>query len=177
MPRSSCPAHHYSWDPASDRARALLRPAVSLAYLDPGNLENNLQQGAYTQYRLVWVLWWATCTGYVLQEMSARLGVVTGRDLAQTVRAEYPRWLCSLIYFMMEVAVIGSDIQEVSGLPCHDANEWQPPCPVPIDDSSVRRPPTPSPLSCVGVHLTARRRWWALASRSICSRMGASLCG
>ena len=47
--------------------------------------------------------------------MSARLALVTGRDLAQTVRAEYPRWLNYIIYFMMEIAVIGSDIQEVVG--------------------------------------------------------------
>ena len=88
---------------------------MSLAYLDPGNLESDLQQGAYTGFRLVWVLWWATVMGLVLQEMSARLGVVTGRDLAQTMRAEYPRWLTYTVYVMMEVAVIASDIQEVVG--------------------------------------------------------------
>lgn len=88
---------------------------MSLAYLDPGNLESNLQQGAYTRYELVWVLWWSTFTGLVLQEMSARLGLVTGRDLAQTVREEYPLWLSRLIYVMMELAVIGADIQEVVG--------------------------------------------------------------
>ena len=88
---------------------------MSLAYLDPGNLESSLQQGAYTQLNLVWVLWWATVMGLILQEMSARLGLVTGRDLAQTVRAEYPRWLCYFVYVMMEIAVIGADIQEVVG--------------------------------------------------------------
>lgn len=88
---------------------------MSLAYLDPGNLESSLQQGAYTQLHLVWVLWWATVMGLILQEMSARLGLVTGKDLAQTVRAEYPRWLCIVIYVMMEIAVIGADIQEVVG--------------------------------------------------------------
>ena len=49
------------------------------AYLDPGNLESSLQQGAYTRFALLWVLWWATVMGLVLQEMSARLGLVTGR--------------------------------------------------------------------------------------------------
>ena len=88
---------------------------MSLAYLDPGNLESNLQQGAYTHFALVWVLWWATVVGFVLQEISARLGLVTGRDLAQTVRDEYPRWLAIFVYLMMEVAVIGADIQEVVG--------------------------------------------------------------
>ena len=88
---------------------------MSLAYLDPGNLESDLQQGAYTGYRLVWVLWWATVMGLILQEMSARLGIVTGDDLAQTVRKGYPRWLNYVIYVNMEIAVIGSDIQEVVG--------------------------------------------------------------
>ncbi len=86
---------------------------MSLAYLDPGNLESNLQQGAYTRLSIVWVLWWATVTGFVLQEMSARLGLVTGKDLAQAVREEYPRWLSLVVYVMMEVAVIGADVQEV----------------------------------------------------------------
>lgn len=88
---------------------------MSLAYLDPGNLEGDLQQGAYTGVRLVWVLWWATVMGLLLQEMSARIAIVTGRDLAQLVREHYPRWLNYTIYAMMEIAVIGSDIQEVVG--------------------------------------------------------------
>ena len=88
---------------------------MSLAYLDPGNLESSLQMGAYTHFSLLWVLWWATVMGLLLQEMSARLGLVTGNDLAQTVRQKYPRWVCYVIYVMMEIAVIGADIQEVVG--------------------------------------------------------------
>eukprot|EP00746_Dinoflagellata_sp_MGD_P090941 gnl/MRDRNA2_/MRDRNA2_35962_c0_seq1.p1 gnl/MRDRNA2_/MRDRNA2_35962_c0~~gnl/MRDRNA2_/MRDRNA2_35962_c0_seq1.p1 ORF type:complete len:540 (+),score=52.27 gnl/MRDRNA2_/MRDRNA2_35962_c0_seq1:140-1759(+) len=88
---------------------------MSLAYLDPGNLESDLQTGAYTGYELVWVLWWATFMGLVLQEISARIGVVTGRDLAQLVKAEYATWLTRTIYVNMEIAVIASDIQEVVG--------------------------------------------------------------
>ena len=88
---------------------------MSLAYLDPGNLEGDLQQGAYTGLKLVWVLFWATFMGLILQEMSARLGIVTGNDLAQTVRDGYPRWLNYFIYVQMEIAVIGADIQEVVG--------------------------------------------------------------
>lgn len=88
---------------------------MSLAYLDPGNLESDLQQGAYTGYQLVWVLWWSTVMGLVLQEMAARLGVVTGKDLATMCRQEYSRPVSLLLYVMMELAVIGSDIQEVIG--------------------------------------------------------------
>jgi natural resistance-associated macrophage protein len=74
---------------------------MSLAYLDPGNLESDLQQGAYTGYQLVWVLWWSTVMGFVLQEMSSRLGVVTGLDLAEMCEREYPRSVSLALYAMM----------------------------------------------------------------------------
>lgn len=88
---------------------------MSLAYLDPGNLEADLQQGAYTNYTLLWVLFWATALGLLLQEMAARLGVVTGKTLAEAARAEYPLATSYVLYAMMELAIIGSDIQEVLG--------------------------------------------------------------
>ena len=65
---------------------------MSMAYLDPGNLESDLQAGAYTGYTLLWVLFWSTVMGLVLQILAARLGVVTGRNLAQQCRENYPRW-------------------------------------------------------------------------------------
>jgi natural resistance-associated macrophage protein len=52
---------------------------MSLAYLDPGNLEADLQMGAYSGTRLIWVLWWSTAMGLVLQLLAARLGVCTGK--------------------------------------------------------------------------------------------------
>ena len=88
---------------------------MSLAYLDPGNLEADLQQGAYTNLQLVWVLWWSTCIGLVLQEMAARLGCVTGKDLAQVARDHFAPWQSIVLYVNMELAIIGSDIQEVIG--------------------------------------------------------------
>eukprot|EP00937_MAST-01D_sp_MAST-1D-sp2_P005182 g5182.t1 len=88
---------------------------MSMAYLDPGNLTSDLQQGAYTEYQLLWVLWWSTVAGWVLQVLSARLGVVTGMDLAQVCRREMPRWVVHNLFFQIELAVIGADIQEVLG--------------------------------------------------------------
>jgi len=88
---------------------------ISLAYLDPGNLEADLQQGAYSNLQLVWVLWWATVAGLVLQECSSRLSVVTGMNLAECSREGYPKVKSILLYIMMELAIIGSDIQEVVG--------------------------------------------------------------
>lgn len=88
---------------------------MSLAYLDPGNLTADLQQGATTGYTLLWVLFWASVIGLMLQELSSRMAVVTGGDLAQHVRKYYPRWMNYIIYGMMELAIIGADIQEVVG--------------------------------------------------------------
>ena len=103
------PPFRFSWR----RLWRFLGPGflMSLAYLDPGNLESNLQAGAYTGLRLTWVLWWATMMGLVMQESAARLALVTGCDLAQLVRARYPRWLNYVVYFNMEAAVIAADFQ------------------------------------------------------------------
>eukprot|EP00439_Symbiodinium_sp_Y106_P056024 s4486_g7.t2 len=88
---------------------------MSLAYLDPGNLESDLQSGAYTGHSLLWVLLLCTVAGLILQVLAARLAVVTGCDLAQTCRMEYPRQLSRLLWIMTELAIIGADIQEVVG--------------------------------------------------------------
>ena len=88
---------------------------MSLAYLDPGNLEADLQQGAYTKYSLVWVLFWATIIGLILQELSSRIAVVTGQNLAQVATTHYSTATNRFLYLMMEIAIIGSDIQEVLG--------------------------------------------------------------
>jgi len=88
---------------------------MSLAYLDPGNLESDLQSGAYTGYSLVWVLFTCTMAGLLLQILAARLGVVTGYNLAQTCRMHYSRCTSLTIWIMTEVAIIGADVQEVVG--------------------------------------------------------------
>jgi natural resistance-associated macrophage protein len=84
---------------------------MSLAYIDPGNLESDLQTGAYTQYQLVWVLFSAIVGGMILQELSSRVGVASGMDLAQNSREMFSRPQSLFLYCMMEVAIIGSDIQ------------------------------------------------------------------
>ncbi|KAL2906403.1 Metal transporter Nramp4 [Bienertia sinuspersici] len=88
---------------------------MSIAFLDPGNLEGDLQAGAIAGYSLLWLLFWATAMGLLIQLLSARLGVVTGRHLAELCRDEYPNWARYLLWVMAEMALIGSDIQEVIG--------------------------------------------------------------
>ena len=88
---------------------------MSIAFLDPGNLEGDLQAGAIAGYSLLWLLMWATAMGLLVQLLSARLGVATGRHLAELCRQEYPRWASSVLWVMAELALIGADIQEVIG--------------------------------------------------------------
>ncbi|CAJ2635310.1 unnamed protein product [Trifolium pratense] len=88
---------------------------MSIAFLDPGNLEGDLQAGAIAGYSLLWLLMWATAMGLLIQLLAARLGVATGKHLAELCREEYPRWASNLLWVMAEFALIGSDIQEVIG--------------------------------------------------------------
>ncbi|KAJ9186802.1 hypothetical protein P3X46_002335 [Hevea brasiliensis] len=88
---------------------------MSIAFLDPGNIEGDLQAGAIAGYSLLWLLMWATLMGLLIQMLSARVGVATGRHLAELCREEYPNWARLILWFMAEVALIGADIQEVIG--------------------------------------------------------------
>lgn len=88
---------------------------MSIAFLDPGNLEGDLQSGAIAGYSLLWLLMWATVMGFLIQVLSIRLGVATGRHLAEHCRDEYPTWARFLLWIMAELALIGADIQEVIG--------------------------------------------------------------
>lgn len=88
---------------------------MSIAFLDPGNLEGDLQAGAIAGYSLLWLLFWATAMGLLVQLLAARLGVATSRHLAELCRDEYPKWARLLLWVMTELALIGADIQEVIG--------------------------------------------------------------
>ncbi|ERM96711.1 hypothetical protein AMTRI_Chr12g269930 [Amborella trichopoda] len=88
---------------------------MSIAFLDPGNLEGDLQSGAIAGYSLLWLLMWATLMGLLIQLLSARVGVATGKHLAELCREEYPTWARLTLWFMAELALIGADIQEVIG--------------------------------------------------------------
>ncbi|KAK7093057.1 metal transporter nramp1 homolog [Littorina saxatilis] len=88
---------------------------MSIAYLDPGNIESDLQSGAVAQYKLLWVLMWSTVMGFCLQRLAARLGCVTGMNLAEVCRQEYSTVPRICLWIMTEIAIIGSDIQEVVG--------------------------------------------------------------
>ncbi|KAM6214487.1 natural resistance-associated macrophage protein 2 [Rhynchocyon petersi] len=88
---------------------------MSIAYLDPGNIESDLQSGAVAGFKLLWVLLLATIVGLLLQRLAARLGVVTGLHLAEVCHRQYPKVPRILLWLMVECAIIGSDMQEVIG--------------------------------------------------------------
>ncbi|XP_028142899.1 protein Malvolio isoform X2 [Diabrotica virgifera virgifera] len=88
---------------------------MSIAYLDPGNIESDLQSGTVAQYRLLWVLLSATLLGLLMQRLSARLGVVTGLHLAEMCYRQYRKVPRLILWIMIEIAIIGSDMQEVIG--------------------------------------------------------------
>lgn len=88
---------------------------MSVGFLDPGNIEGDLQAGAIGGYSLLWLMMWATVVGLLIQLLSARLGVATGRNLAKLCKEEYPYWAGLLLWVMTEVALIGADMQEVIG--------------------------------------------------------------
>ncbi|NWS68531.1 NRAM1 protein, partial [Crotophaga sulcirostris] len=88
---------------------------MSIAYLDPGNVESDLQCGAVAGFKLLWVLLWATILGLLCQRLAIRLGVVTGKDLGEICYLYYPKVPRVLLWLMVEIAIIGSDMQEVIG--------------------------------------------------------------
>ncbi len=99
------------------RLFAFLGPAylVSVGYMDPGNWATDLEGGARFGYSLIWVLLMSNAMAVLLQTLSARLGVVTGHDLAQACRAEYPRKVNVALWLLAEVAIAATDLAEVIG--------------------------------------------------------------
>lgn len=97
--------------------RAYVGPAllVSVGYMDPGNWGTDLAGGAQYKYGLLWVVATASIMAIFLQVLSARLGIVTGKDLAQGCRDWYPRWTRWPNWLLCEVAIGACDLAEVLG--------------------------------------------------------------
>src|SRR5204862_2363089 len=109
---SSVPVAARSW---WRRFFAFSGPAflVSVGYMDPGNWGTDLQAGASYRYGLLWVVALASLMAIFLQCCAARLGVVTGKDLAQACRDFYPAWTRWPNYLACEVAIAACDPAEV----------------------------------------------------------------
>src|SRR5437899_5188498 len=88
---------------------------VSVGYMDPGNWATDLEGGARFGYQLLWVLVLSNLMAILLQTLSARLGIVTQRDLAQACRESYPRPVSYLLWILSEIAIAACDLAEVLG--------------------------------------------------------------
>jgi manganese transport protein len=88
---------------------------VSVGYMDPGNWATDLEGGARFGYQLLWVLILSNLMAILLQTLSARLGIVSQRDLAQACRETYPRPVSYALWFLCEIAIAACDLAEVLG--------------------------------------------------------------
>src|SRR5271154_1064273 len=88
---------------------------VSVGYMDPGNWATDLGGGAQFGYQLLWVLVLSNLMAILLQTLAARLGIVSGRDLAQACREAYPRSVCNALWVLCEIAIAACDLAEVLG--------------------------------------------------------------
>src|SRR4051812_43267903 len=88
---------------------------VSVGYMDPGNWATDLAAGARFGYRLIWVILVSNLMAILLQTLSARLGIVTGRGLAQACRDHYPRPIVWVLWVLCEIAIAACDLAEVLG--------------------------------------------------------------
>jgi manganese transport protein len=89
---------------------------VSVGYMDPGNWATDIAGGSQFGYRLLWVLLMSNLMALLLQGLSARLGIVRGRDLAQANRETYPKVVNFCLYVLAEIAITACDLAEVLGM-------------------------------------------------------------
>ncbi len=92
-------------------------PAViaSIAYMDPGNFATNIQAGAKYGYALLWVVLLANVVAMLYQALSAKLGIVTGRNLAEMCREHFPPPVVYALWIVSEVAAMATDLAEFLG--------------------------------------------------------------
>lgn len=89
---------------------------ISVGYMDPGNWATDIAGGSKFGYQLIWVLLMSNMMALLLQSLSARLGIVRGRDLAQANRETYPRAVNLAFYVLAEIAIAATDLAEILGM-------------------------------------------------------------
>ncbi len=100
------------------RLLAFFGPAymISVGYMDPGNWATDIAGGSKFGYSLLWVLVMSNIIALLLQSHCVRLGVVSGKDLAQASRLSYPRFVNFFLYLLAEIAIAACDLAEVIGM-------------------------------------------------------------
>lgn len=96
---------------------ALMGPAfiAAIGYIDPGNFATNIQAGASFGYQLLWVVVWANLMAMLIQVMSAKLGIATGKNLAEQIRDHYPRPVVWFYWVQAEIIAMATDLAEFIG--------------------------------------------------------------
>ena len=89
---------------------------VSVGYMDPGNWATDIAGGSKYGFSLIWVLLVSNIMAILLQSLSARLGIVRGRDLAQANREAYPQYINFILWLLAEIAIAATDLAEVLGM-------------------------------------------------------------
>jgi manganese transport protein len=99
------------------RLLPFLGPAfiASIAYVDPGNFATNIQGGAQFGYELLWVILGSNLMAMLLQALSAKLGIATGKNLAEHCRERFPRWMVWSMWVLMELVAMATDLAEFLG--------------------------------------------------------------
>ncbi len=99
------------------RLLPFLGPAfiASVAYVDPGNFATNIQGGAQFGYQLLWVVLWANLMAMLVQTMSAKLGIATGKNLPEVIRERYPRPVVWFYWVQAELIAMATDLAEFLG--------------------------------------------------------------
>ncbi|NRD79251.1 Nramp family divalent metal transporter [Bacillus sp. BRMEA1] len=88
---------------------------ASIAYIDPGNFATNIQSGARFGYKMLWVIVLANLMAMLLQNMSAKLGIATGKSLPEICRERMPKWLTYIMWIVSEFAAMATDLAEFLG--------------------------------------------------------------
>jgi metal iron transporter len=88
---------------------------IAVAYIDPGNYATDVQAGAATKYRHLFIVLMSNLFAIFLQSLCIKLGSVTGLNLAENCRKHLPPWLNFILYIFAEAAIIATDIAEVGG--------------------------------------------------------------
>ncbi|WP_241609538.1 Nramp family divalent metal transporter [Rosenbergiella australiborealis] len=96
---------------------SLLGPAfiAAIGYIDPGNFATNIQAGASYGYQLLWVVVWANIMAMLIQLLSAKLGIATGKNLAEHIRDRFPKPLVWFYWVQAEIIAMATDIAEFIG--------------------------------------------------------------
>src|SRR5512139_1873261 len=99
------------------RALLFFGPAfvISVGYMDPGNWGTDIEGGARFGYQLLWVILMANLIAMLMQILSAKLGIATGKSLPEVCRDRYPHWMSVALWITAELAVIATDLAEFLG--------------------------------------------------------------